>query len=575
MPKYRVTDDQTGLTLELEGESPPTEAELESLFSEYAPKPAQEPSAILGAPEAALSIASSTVAEPIAGIAGLVGAALPGEPGQGARFVEATRDALTFEPKSQAGQKALSNVGEALAPIGEAVESGRQAVGDAAFEATGGDSEGAALAGAAGQASVDALLAAIPFLGQAIRNTKNSVVQASRQKIGEKIRDGVGDAETAKFDIDAADNVVKSAEAKSAISQGYDEAVVASLHSANPSDLRNMLSMVDKAEQGSKNARFAAENRPSDVVGSSLGKRIQHVKRVNKAAGREVDAAARSLRGQPVDVSAAVDKFSSALRDKGVGIDPQSGKLSFKGSDFEGLSGPEGALNRLLERMLNTEAPDAHAAHRLKKYIDENVTFGKSGEGLGGQAERMLKDFRHDLNESLKAQFPQYARANQRYSDTIQVLDDFQQVAGQRMDLFGPNADKAIGTLSRRLMSNAQSRVNLIDSMAEVESVAKRYGARFDDDIILQTMFADELGRVFGAAAKTSLQGDIEKAASSAIRGGAREAVTDAVLEGGKRLLGKTDEKAYKAMKQLLRRQLQRRQRQQPEKTAGQQLQPR
>lgn len=45
MPKYRVSDPETGVTLELEGDSPPTETELVEIFSQY-----QKPAAEIAAP---------------------------------------------------------------------------------------------------------------------------------------------------------------------------------------------------------------------------------------------------------------------------------------------------------------------------------------------------------------------------------------------------------------------------------------------------------------------------------------------------------------------------------------------
>ena len=39
MPTYLVKDSQTGLELELTGDSPPTEQELDAIFSEYAARP--------------------------------------------------------------------------------------------------------------------------------------------------------------------------------------------------------------------------------------------------------------------------------------------------------------------------------------------------------------------------------------------------------------------------------------------------------------------------------------------------------------------------------------------------------
>ncbi len=64
--------------------------------------------------EPALTIGSSIVAEPLAGIAGLIGSALPGEEGQGADFVKQTSEALTYKPKTQSGMEGLQAVGSAV-----------------------------------------------------------------------------------------------------------------------------------------------------------------------------------------------------------------------------------------------------------------------------------------------------------------------------------------------------------------------------------------------------------------------------------------------------------------------------
>ena len=53
MPKYRVSDPNSGVTLELEGDSPPTEAELVEIFNQYQ-KPAAPAQPRAAAPEAAI-----------------------------------------------------------------------------------------------------------------------------------------------------------------------------------------------------------------------------------------------------------------------------------------------------------------------------------------------------------------------------------------------------------------------------------------------------------------------------------------------------------------------------------------
>jgi hypothetical protein len=86
--------------------------------------------------EPALTLATGAIAEPVAGLVGLGAAALGGAEA-GARAVEETRQALTFQPPSARGQAGLQAVGEALQPVTEAIEAVETGLGDLAFEATG------------------------------------------------------------------------------------------------------------------------------------------------------------------------------------------------------------------------------------------------------------------------------------------------------------------------------------------------------------------------------------------------------------------------------------------------------
>ena len=88
--------------------------------------------------EAALTAASSVVAEPVAGIAGMVAAANPfGDSGDGARAVDAVRGGMTYQPKTNKGREYLGAVGSALEPVGEAFAASEDFLGNKAFEMTG------------------------------------------------------------------------------------------------------------------------------------------------------------------------------------------------------------------------------------------------------------------------------------------------------------------------------------------------------------------------------------------------------------------------------------------------------
>jgi hypothetical protein len=206
----------------------------------------------------------------------------------------------------------------------------------------------------------------------------------------------------------------------------------------------------------------------------------------------------------------------------------------------------------------------------MKRIIDNNVTFGKVKTGISRDAEGALKSFRANLDNALDTNFPEYNQANIKYSETIEALNSIQDVAGKKMDLSGGNADKALGTLLRRTLSNAQSRIRLIDSIDEIESVAKKHGGtgklRIEgptlgqDDLLTQVLFVDELDSVFGPVARTSFQGQIDQALKQGVAGATTKAgaVDIAVTAAGKaaeRVRGINEAGAFKSIKDLLRQQ--------------------
>ncbi len=101
----------------------------------------QKPSflqSLVGGAESALSLGTGLVAEPIAGILGLAGAANPfAEEGIGVRNVERVREFLTFQPRTEEGQVPLQNVGETLQPLVQKLDKLKAFLGDDAFNATG------------------------------------------------------------------------------------------------------------------------------------------------------------------------------------------------------------------------------------------------------------------------------------------------------------------------------------------------------------------------------------------------------------------------------------------------------
>jgi hypothetical protein len=353
-------------------------------------------------------------------------------------------------------------------------------------------------------------------------------------------------------------------EAASAITQGWKDGTIASIKAATDKDRQAMTKMLNIFKMGEKNDNFRALNRPADILGDTVQSRIDFLARNNKTSGMAIDRIAQSrLRGETVDYDPAVNSFLKDLENIGVKVElDQAGvaKANLDGSRIEGDVAGEKLLNIVLKRLSKTAAPDALGVHDAKRFIDTQVDYGKRNlsNPLTAEAERIVKGLRRNLNQSLGDKFPVYKAANEKYADTITALNDLQKAAGTNIDFDSASANKQLGTAMRKLTSNYGTRANLIDSLDQANQVVSKYGMKLDDDIVNQLIFVNELDRMFGAAAQTSLKGQVAEGALGTgvdiARGNLRQRAFDLLAEKAEELRGVNKENAVKAMEDLLKR---------------------
>ena len=367
--------------------------------------------------------------------------------------------------------------------------------------------------------------------------------------------------ETVNFRLSGT-QVVPDNEAVSAINQGWKDGTVASIKAASDKDRQAMTKMLNLFKIGEKSERMRAMNRPADILGDTVQSRVDFLANANQQAGKAIDRIAQTnLRGKPVNFDPAVNTFLDDLNAIGVKVELGSdgvAKAVLQGSDIQGDRQAQRVLNAVLERLSTVNAPDAYGVHTAKRFIDTQVNYGKQAANpLTGAAERTLKNLRRNLNTSLGDSFPGYKAANDKYADTITALDDLQKAAGTQIDFDSPNANKALGTAMRKLTSNYGTRANLIDSLDQANQVASKYGMKLDDDIVNQLIFVNELDRMFGAAAQTSLKGQVSEAMQTGLeiaRGNAASRAMDLLAEKAQNLRGINKENAIKSMEQILKR---------------------
>ena len=487
--------------------------------------------------------------------------------------LQAEQERYAQPPQTQTGQKYLENVGgfmdmadkvigtgvgfvpTALASLIEGTDletdlknlyaDGTKGLADRVFSETG----NSASAGTAMTLlpSVLGMMGGKAPLAPDVKAIKNGILKSA-------IDAGKANPKIAEYMVNGAGKVVKDPAAKYAIKQGFDPGVISAIKGSTKTDKSVMSKMVDIVKKMKEDAIYAQDARPSDPVGKRLIDRVNYVNRVKNIAGKEIDIDSKALKGKPVNTQPVIRSLQKDLSEIGVKLD-DNGSINFRNSDIEGDIPAQSVITKVINRMTDTKTPDAYDFHRLKKFIDNRVDYGKKNQkAMTNVSENIIKRLRHNLDNQLDNLSPAYDKSNTKYSDAITALDQISSAAGKKLDFNSPSAKNQSGILLRRLTSNIQSRGLLKDAIDATESVAKKYGGKFEDNLSAQMLLAQELERVFKFKPSTSFGGEIKKNIDAAAGGkaGLSSMAIDKVGGAIEKARGINEDNAIKSLKSLL-----------------------
>lgn len=367
------------------------------------------------------------------------------------------------------------------------------------------------------------------------------------------VRRGAGQAVAAGYKLDDLGEIVSDAAQKKAISAGIDKPIVAQVAASSKTDKGQIGKMLNIVKQSLQNKTFGDFNLPRQVLGDSVYGRYQAVRAVNREAGKDVNAAVKLLKNSPIDGAAfdagPVRNFAEALNEVGIKVS-RSGKISYRGSDFEGTPQARKILTQTFERMYDTDVSTLADAHRLKKFIDNMADeYGKSSKGLSGNADRIVKNLRHDVNQFIREYGPeQYAKANDTFSETVEVLGEVDRLIGRNNN---PSASNLAKT-ARKALSNYQTGDQVMKMLDDLDTLAVKYGSRFDDDIKTQMSVVQSIEKMFPSSKPpASFGGEIDKSLDVARRAAGQSTGTtfaDLAVMAGKKAFGKTPTEKQEAL---------------------------
>ena len=541
---------------------------------------------VKGLPSASLTLGSGVLAEPAAGIAGLATSLIPGlEEGSGAGVVEGVRKRLTVPAFGESGRASLKAIGETLDPSLGSIARGAKKAGEFTQDVT-----GSPLAATTVETVIQAIPELIPTLAavkttqiaartakEAAKTTGNSIIEASRSIKLKSDQILAGETPTKVYlreRIQANDPSVeflgKQVEGRKitdspliapARKQGFEDRALRSAETANPATRTAMKKMIRTLKRRRVDADFAARSRVTDVVGENVFKRYEALGKLKVKAGAAVGKAAEGLKRKAFDFEGPTTELFRELRDVGITIKKSPDgkfKADLSNVDASQISGTRAAIDSIINRMNKIREVDAFQAHKMKKLVDSAVDFGKlpsADSKLAQGVEAVLKRYRASINDKLAIEFPKYGKANQAFSEVVAPLSDMDRVFKTMLNSASKEALEAgIGTrAARTLMSNNAGRAAMLDLLKTTDEILVKNKRGFNDDLIKQSVLVDELERVFGSEASTSLGGSSQRATNSAIRAAfGADILPEIAIKGLDKLRNINHDQAVKAIENII-----------------------
>jgi len=249
---------------------------------------------------------------------------------------------------------------------------------------------------------------------------------------------------------------------------------------------------------------------PIEVVGKPVADKFNTLKVQTTKLGNELDDIAENLSGKQVKGGSAivstVDESLAKLR-IGKTVD---GQLDFKGSNLEGLGTDEKIVNNIYRRLKDSN--DANDLHRLKRYIDNNVSFGKTSDGFTGEAENLIKNWRRVIDGTLDAEFPAYNNVNTELAKRLKPINDFKKHMKTATGLDEDLMNMSAGQLMRRIASNVRSNPELRQVLRDLDNATSIKGKVSLDTESLVNFYAVLEKYYPEIVGKNTFQGQIKNA---------------------------------------------------------------
>lgn len=428
------------------------------------------------------------------------------KPGEGLELAQKLGSMLTREPRSDAGKELIGDISE--------------------------------------------ILGVLPPVGLTGGVTPRIMAPKSRVKVvnvlAREIEAGNINAGNIAKTLDANGKLIKNPNLKTAIKlMGNDDAAYSSainfekMNDATRFQVNKMLDVLESNKRSGDPTRVI-ENRPANIIGESLAKRVQILDGVKKKASADINKIVSGDIGKKsINTNAARDKFVASLResDIDVGFDADGNLVADTSRTLantgEVLSNQK--LNNILSRLQN-EKMSVKEAHKIKRNVRELVTFDPAAPGatkVSAEIESTIKNLASDLNSEIGLVSKEYKNANLKFSESIDVLKEVDRMLGKRLMVGDDLAVNKLGALSKRIGTNLASREDVLAMVDGIDTALNKRKIFPKDNIKQQVAAIADLEKIFkleSEQAPFGFQARIAQGAGEAAITGGLSLKRDAVL---------------------------------------------
>lgn len=354
----------------------------------------------------------------------------------------------------------------------------------------------------------------------------------ARRILADRIKAGDIDTGTIAKTLDADGKLIKNPNVKKAIKLMGDEdaaySTAINFEKMNPATKRQINKMLDMIESNkiSGDPLDIMKNRPANVVGESIAKRVNKLNSIKQNASKRIGEIVNGDVGkQAVDVRNARDEFINALDQADIIVDiNDAGNVVADTSrtltNIEEVINPK-RLNSILDR-IDSGNLTASEAHKLKRNLREMVSYDPAKPGsvkVSAEIESAIKKLSNALGESISEISPDYKRANQIMSESLDALKKADSALGNKLMIGDELAESKFGALSKRIGTNLASREQVLDLVKSVDSALAKRGASFGDDIERQVAALADLEKIFKVESAQAPFGFTSRIAQGAAEG--------------------------------------------------------